>query len=145
MVGGLEQHVQKLKEMVVLPLLYLAEFDQFRTPKGVLFHGPPGTGWLTLHCLHGLQGAQGHHAVVAALISGVRPRSARLLDLAILRTRRRSATRRRSSTGRTSTYRWWAAAHSILKTSLSLLIVKHHARLPRAARGHRQRAHAPAR
>ena len=46
MVGGLQHHVQKLKEMVVLPLLYPAEFAQFKmsTPKGVLFHGPPGTG-----------------------------------------------------------------------------------------------------
>ena len=46
MVGGLEHHVQKLKEMVVLPLLYPEEFAQFKmsTPRGVLFHGPPGTG-----------------------------------------------------------------------------------------------------
>ena len=46
MVGGLEHHVQKLKEMVVLPLLYPKEFAQFKmsTPRGVLFHGPPGTG-----------------------------------------------------------------------------------------------------
>ena len=46
MVGGLQSHVQKLKEMVVLPLLYPKEFAQFKmsTPKGVLFHGPPGTG-----------------------------------------------------------------------------------------------------
>lgn len=45
-VGGLQHHVQKLKEMVVLPLLYPKEFAQFKmaTPKGVLFHGPPGTG-----------------------------------------------------------------------------------------------------
>jgi len=46
MVGGLQGHVQKLKEMVVLPLLYPDEFATFKmsTPKGVLFHGPPGTG-----------------------------------------------------------------------------------------------------
>jgi len=46
MVGGLQHHVQKLKEMVILPLLYPKEFEQFKmsTPKGVLFHGPPGTG-----------------------------------------------------------------------------------------------------
>ncbi|ETO25298.1 hypothetical protein RFI_11833 [Reticulomyxa filosa] len=46
MVGGLEHHIEKLKEMVVLPLLYPKEFAQFRMspPKGVLFYGPPGTG-----------------------------------------------------------------------------------------------------
>lgn len=45
-VGGLEKHVQALKEMVVLPLLYPDVFQQFDTqpPRGVLFCGPPGTG-----------------------------------------------------------------------------------------------------
>jgi len=45
-VGGLKGHVDKLKEMVVLPLLYPQEFAKFRIqpPRGVIFHGPPGTG-----------------------------------------------------------------------------------------------------
>jgi SpoVK/Ycf46/Vps4 family AAA+-type ATPase len=45
-VGGLEKHVQALKEMVVLPLLYPDVFQRFDTqpPRGVLFVGPPGTG-----------------------------------------------------------------------------------------------------
>ncbi|WFC96241.1 TAT-binding protein-like protein 7, AAA ATPase [Malassezia brasiliensis] len=45
-VGGLESHVQQLKEMVSLPLLYPELFQQFGVspPRGVLFHGPPGTG-----------------------------------------------------------------------------------------------------
>lgn len=45
-IGGLEGHIQKLKEMVVLPMLYPKEFEKFKMtpPKGVLFHGPPGTG-----------------------------------------------------------------------------------------------------
>ena len=45
-VGGLDSHVQQLKEMVSLPLLYPEIFDRFKItpPRGVLFHGPPGTG-----------------------------------------------------------------------------------------------------
>ena len=45
-VGGLEKHIQALKEMVVLPLLYPEVFERFDTqpPRGVLFVGPPGTG-----------------------------------------------------------------------------------------------------
>ena len=45
-VGGLDQYVNQLKEMVNLPLLYPEIFQQFKVtpPRGVLFHGPPGTG-----------------------------------------------------------------------------------------------------
>ncbi|KAL7411003.1 hypothetical protein BDY24DRAFT_398331 [Mrakia frigida] len=45
-VGGLDQHIQQLKEMVSLPLLYPELFLRFKVtpPRGVLFHGPPGTG-----------------------------------------------------------------------------------------------------
>jgi ATP-dependent 26S proteasome regulatory subunit len=45
-VGGLGQHIQQLKEMVSLPLLYPEIFQRFNItpPRGVLFHGPPGTG-----------------------------------------------------------------------------------------------------
>lgn len=45
-VGGLGNHILKLKEMVSLPLLYPEVFTQFKIvpPRGVLFHGPPGTG-----------------------------------------------------------------------------------------------------
>lgn len=45
-IGGLEQHVKQLKEMVSLPLLYPEVFQRFGVtpPRGVLFHGPPGTG-----------------------------------------------------------------------------------------------------
>lgn len=45
-VGGLDNHVNQLKEMVSLPLLYPEIFLKFKItpPRGVLFHGPPGTG-----------------------------------------------------------------------------------------------------
>ncbi|KAE8232962.1 hypothetical protein CF326_g2005 [Tilletia indica] len=45
-IGGLDNHVQQLKEMVSLPLLYPEVFTRFKVtpPRGVLFHGPPGTG-----------------------------------------------------------------------------------------------------
>ena len=45
-VGGLHGHIDQLKEMVALPLLYPEVFQRFHVtpPRGVLFHGPPGTG-----------------------------------------------------------------------------------------------------
>ncbi|CAE6445042.1 unnamed protein product [Rhizoctonia solani] len=45
-VGGLDDHINALKEMIQLPLLYPEIFQQFNIipPRGVLFHGPPGTG-----------------------------------------------------------------------------------------------------
>lgn len=44
-VGGLESHIHCLKEMVVFPMMYPDVFQRFHItpPKGVLFHGPPGT------------------------------------------------------------------------------------------------------
>jgi SpoVK/Ycf46/Vps4 family AAA+-type ATPase len=45
-IGGLEGHIDQLKEMVQMPLLYPELFLKFKVtpPRGVLFHGPPGTG-----------------------------------------------------------------------------------------------------
>ncbi|CAG9788857.1 unnamed protein product [Diatraea saccharalis] len=45
-VGGLEEHIKCLREMVLFPLMYPDLFQKFKTrpAKGVLFHGPPGTG-----------------------------------------------------------------------------------------------------
>lgn len=43
-IGGLDCHIQSLKEVVLFPLLYGEIFSQFsiQPPKGVLFYGPPG-------------------------------------------------------------------------------------------------------
>lgn len=45
-IGGLDGHIDQLKEMVQMPLLYPELFVKFHVtpPRGVLFHGPPGTG-----------------------------------------------------------------------------------------------------
>lgn len=45
-VGGLDNYIDQLKEMVALPLLYPEVYAKFSItpPRGVLFHGPPGTG-----------------------------------------------------------------------------------------------------
>uniref|UniRef100_A0A914E6G2 Bromo domain-containing protein n=1 Tax=Acrobeloides nanus TaxID=290746 RepID=A0A914E6G2_9BILA len=45
-IGGLTQHLQALKEIVLFPLIYPEIFKKFNVtpPKGVLFYGPPGTG-----------------------------------------------------------------------------------------------------
>ncbi|KAK8090184.1 Tat-binding-like protein 7 [Apiospora hydei] len=45
-VGGLQGHIEQLKEMVQLPLLYPDLYLHLHVtpPRGVLFHGPPGTG-----------------------------------------------------------------------------------------------------
>lgn len=45
-IGGLDNHIDQIKEMVQMPLLYPELFLKFHVtpPRGVLFHGPPGTG-----------------------------------------------------------------------------------------------------
>lgn len=45
-IGGLKEHVNVLKEMIIYPLLYKEVFESYgiEAPRGVLFHGPPGTG-----------------------------------------------------------------------------------------------------
>ena len=45
-VGGLEKEIQRIREMVELPLKYPEVFERLGIdpPKGVLLYGPPGTG-----------------------------------------------------------------------------------------------------
>ncbi len=45
-VGGVDGHINSLREMVIFPLLYPEIFTKFSMtpPRGVLFYGPPGTG-----------------------------------------------------------------------------------------------------
>ncbi|MBI4441320.1 CDC48 family AAA ATPase [Candidatus Woesearchaeota archaeon] len=45
-IGGLEEEVKKIREMVELPLKHPEVFERLgiEPPKGVLLHGPPGTG-----------------------------------------------------------------------------------------------------
>lgn len=44
-IGGLNKQIRALKEMVLFPLMYPEVFEKFKIspPRGVLFHGPPGT------------------------------------------------------------------------------------------------------
>lgn len=45
-IGGLKNELQKVREMIELPLKHPEMFDRLgiEPPKGVLLHGPPGTG-----------------------------------------------------------------------------------------------------
>ncbi|MDI6793710.1 MAG: CDC48 family AAA ATPase [bacterium] len=45
-IGGLENQIQRIREMIELPLKYPQIFERLgiQPPKGVLLHGPPGTG-----------------------------------------------------------------------------------------------------
>lgn len=45
-IGGLEKTIQRIREMVELPMKYPEVFERLGIdpPKGVLLHGPPGTG-----------------------------------------------------------------------------------------------------
>jgi len=45
-IGGLEEEIKKIREMVELPLKHPEIFEKLgiEPPKGVLLHGPPGTG-----------------------------------------------------------------------------------------------------
>jgi transitional endoplasmic reticulum ATPase len=45
-IGGLEKEIQRIREMIELPLKYPELFERLgiQAPKGVLLHGPPGCG-----------------------------------------------------------------------------------------------------
>ncbi|MEN7982473.1 MAG: CDC48 family AAA ATPase [Nanoarchaeota archaeon] len=45
-IGGLDEEIKKIREMVEIPLKHPEIFDRLgvEPPKGVLLHGPPGTG-----------------------------------------------------------------------------------------------------
>ena len=45
-IGGLDKQIEELREAVVLPITHADKFISIgiEPPKGVLMHGPPGTG-----------------------------------------------------------------------------------------------------
>ncbi|BDC36258.1 MAG: AAA family ATPase [Candidatus Methanoliparum thermophilum] len=45
-IGGLDRHIQKVREMIELPIKHPEVFIKLgiEPPKGILLHGPPGTG-----------------------------------------------------------------------------------------------------
>ena len=45
-IGGLQREIQRIREMIELPLKYPEVFERLGidAPKGVLLHGPPGCG-----------------------------------------------------------------------------------------------------
>lgn len=45
-IGGLDKQIEELREAIVLPITHKEKFENIgiRPPKGVLMHGPPGTG-----------------------------------------------------------------------------------------------------
>jgi transitional endoplasmic reticulum ATPase len=45
-IGGLKDEIQKVREMIELPLRHPEIFEKLdiEAPKGILLHGPPGTG-----------------------------------------------------------------------------------------------------
>ncbi|KAG9144142.1 hypothetical protein Leryth_013783 [Lithospermum erythrorhizon] len=46
MIGGLDQQIKEIKEVIELPIKYPELFESrgIAQPKGVLLYGPPGTG-----------------------------------------------------------------------------------------------------
>lgn len=50
-VGGLSNHLGVLRDLIIVPLMHNNVFSHFniKTPRGVLFYGPPGMLFLHNH------------------------------------------------------------------------------------------------
>lgn len=73
-VGGVEHHLQELRELCEYPLRHPEIYDHLgvRPPRGILLHGPPGTGkTLLAHAIAGELGVAFFRLAAPEIVSGM--------------------------------------------------------------------------